>query len=389
MIGKTHLTTKNLLRFAAIMMMLLFKTTYCYAESGVSTRRIVLATHQPLSGPAQEFSSIGKSAQAYFQYVNDQGGVHGRTIELKTIDDQLKSEIAEKKFLELTVKTDIFALFSGIGNKTHQGLYPLLKQHNLPSFFVGSDLPEWTLPVREYVFGFLPTADIEARILGLYATQNHAGQELIIWYAEKPIYLRAVKALTDKLYGVPAKLLPGKTGRLAAEWELILKKKPDFLIALGNFSDVMGFLNATSNLTFPVYTGHALADSRLPDWLDKGFVNWLRVLTAYPLIMETEHPGQNLHIKILSEYAPNLTPNRWTIYGHAVAELMVEVLNKTGRALSRAKAVRTAENINHWQGTMLPPIFLDSQNHLALTTLRISQILNDKVIHLSDWIDGR
>jgi hypothetical protein len=68
---------------------------------------------------------------------------------------------------------------------------------------------------------------------------------------------------------------------------------------------------------------------------------------------------------------------------------MVEVLNKTGRALSRAKAVRTAENINHWQGTMLPPIFLDSQNHLALTTLRISQILNDKVIHLSDWIDGR
>lgn len=389
MIDKTHTTTMNLLRFAGMMMMLLYTTPYGFAESGVAPRRIVLATHQPLSGPAQEYSSIGKSARAYFQYVNDQGGVHGRTIQLKIIDDQLKSEIAEKKFLELTVKNDIFALFSGIGNKTHQGIYPLLKQHNLPSFFVGSDSTEWTLPVREYVFGFLPTADTEARVLGQYVTQNHAGQELIIWYAEKPIYLRAVKALTNKLYGVPAKLLPGKTGRLAAEWELILKQKPDLLITLGNFSDIMDFLNATSRLNFPVYTGHALADSRLPDWFDKGITDWVRVLTAYPLILETENPGQNQHLKILSEYAPNLKPNRWTIYGHAVAELMVEVLNQSGRALSRSKAVRAAENINHWQGNMLPPIFLDSHNHLALTTLRVSQILRGRVYHLSDWIDGR
>ena len=65
------------------------------------------------------------------------------------------------------------------------------------SFFVGSDLPEWTQPVRTNVFGFMPTADTEARVLGKYLTQNHSGEKLIIWYAEKPVYLRAVKSLTS------------------------------------------------------------------------------------------------------------------------------------------------------------------------------------------------
>ena len=112
-------------------------------------------------------------------------------------------------------------------------------------------------------------------------------------------------------------------------------------------------------------------------------------MTAYPLIQDTEHAGHKLHLKILSEYEPELTPTRWTVYGHAAAELMVEVLRRSGRSLSRSNAIQAAENIKNWQGTLLPPIFLDTKNHLALTTLRVSQILDDRVNHLSDWIDGR
>ena len=379
----------HLLKFTVMTILLHYTTPYCFAEDGVFPRKIVLATHQPLSGPAQEYSEIGKSSLAYFKYVNDQGGIHGRAIELIMFDDQLKPKITVKKLIPIFVKKGIFGIFSGIGNKTNQAVYQLLKQHRIPSFFIGSDLPEWTLPVRESVFAFLPTADTEARVLGQYVTQNHAEQELIIWYAEKPIFLRAVKALSKKLYGVPAKLLPGKTGRLDAEWDLIMKRKPDLLIALGSFSDTINFLKAAPRLNIPVYTGHAIADSRLPKWLGKGIYEQVRVLTAYPLIQDTKHAGHKLHLEILSEYEPELTPTRWTVYGHAAAELMVEVLRRSGRSLSRSNAIQAAENIKNWQGTLLPPIFLDTNNHLALTTLRVSQILDDRVNHLSDWIDGR
>ena len=103
-----------------ILLLLLLNTSFCFAEYGVTPRSIFLATHQPLSGPAKEYSDIGKSALAYFKYVNDQGGIHGRFIDLKIVDDQLKPEMAAQSLAELTVKNDIFAVFSGIGGKTHQ-----------------------------------------------------------------------------------------------------------------------------------------------------------------------------------------------------------------------------------------------------------------------------
>ena len=70
------------------------------------------------------------------------------------------------------------------------------------------------------------------------------------------------------MYGVPAKLLPGKTDRLRAEWKLIVKRRPDLLVVLGSFSDTLNFLKAAPILNIPVYTGHAVADSRLTKWLD-------------------------------------------------------------------------------------------------------------------------
>ena len=379
----------KLFRLTVILVFLFSMAHFCFAETGVFPKNIVFVTHQPLSGPAKEYSDIGKSAQAYFKYVNDQGGVHGRSIELKIIDDQLKPYKAKEELEELTLKNDIFAVFSGIGSKTHQAVYPLLKQQRLPSFFVGSDLPEWTQPLRANVFGFMPTAETEARVIGKYITEKHTGKEFIIWYPENSVYQRAVKALTKELYSVSAKLLPGKAGRLSAEWQLIRRNNPDFLVVLGNYTDVMNFLKFSPQINIPMLTGHALADSRLTEWLGQKVSERVRVLTAYPLKIETEHPGQILHKLILSEYAPNLALNRWTLYGHAVAELMVEVLNRTGRSLSRQKAVSAAESITKWQGKLLPPVYLDSRNHLALTTFRVSRITYGRVSHLSGWIDGK
>lgn len=379
----------KLFRLTVILVFLFSITHFCFAETGVFPKNIVFVTHQPLSGPAKEYSDIGKSAQAYFKYVNDQGGVHGRSIELKIIDDQLKPYKAKEELEELTLKNDIFAVFSGIGSKTHQAVYPLLKEQRLPSFFVGSDLPEWTQPLRANVFGFMPTAETEARVIGKYITEKHTGKEFVIWYPENPVYQRSVKALTKELYNVSAKLLPGKAGRLNAEWQLIRRNNPDFLVVLGNYTDVMNFLKFSPQINIPMLTGHALADSRLTEWLGQKVSERVRVLTAYPLKIETEHPGQILHKLILSEYAPNLALNRWTLYGHAVAELMVEVLNRSGRSLSRQKAVSAAESITKWQGKLLPPVYLDSRNHLVLTTFRVSRITYGRVSHLSGWIDGK
>ena len=68
---------------------------------------------------------------------------------------------------------------------------------------------------------------------------------------------------------------------------------------------------------------------------------------------------------------------------------MVEVLIRSGRSLNRQKAVTAAETLSDWKGKLMSPVSIDSKNHLAITALRVSQILPGKVNHLSEWIDGR
>src|ERR1700716_3308753 len=54
---------------------------------GVSDTEIKIGTTTPFSGPASAYSAGAVSATAYFQMVNEQGGVNGRKITFVALDD--------------------------------------------------------------------------------------------------------------------------------------------------------------------------------------------------------------------------------------------------------------------------------------------------------------
>ena len=55
---------------------------------GITATTITIGSHQPLTGPAAPgYSEIAPASAAYFAYVNANGGVDGRTITYKYLDD--------------------------------------------------------------------------------------------------------------------------------------------------------------------------------------------------------------------------------------------------------------------------------------------------------------
>ena len=135
------------------------------AEVGVEPRKIVLGTHQPLSGPMKNYAQIGRGASIYFQYLNDQGGIHGRQLFLLQRDDRFKPQRTLKLVEELVMKDRVFALFSGIGTETSESAMPLLNSQGVPHFFIGSNARSISEPPRHGIFSMLPTPEVEARIL--------------------------------------------------------------------------------------------------------------------------------------------------------------------------------------------------------------------------------
>ena len=361
------------------------------AEAGVESRKIVLGTHQPLSGPMKNYAQIGRGASIYFQYLNDQGGIHGRQLFLLQRDDRFKPQRTLKLVEELVMKDRVFALFSGIGTETSESAMPLLKSQGVPHFFIGSNARRITEPPRHGIFSMLPTPEVEARVLGQYVNSNHPGEKVILWFRDEPEYKAASKEIAQKLQGNPLQFLPSKAGssQFKAEWEAIRAGNPRAVIALGPYAPLIKFLRAADVSGTPIYSGNALADSSLWRMLDSRIINRLRVLTSFPLLIESNHHGIRLHRALLREYAPDFKPSRWSIYGHSVAELMAEVLRRSGRDLTREGAIRSAENLKSWRGKLMPPVYLDRNQHLSMSFLRVSRIMPTKVVHLSEWLDGR
>jgi ABC-type branched-subunit amino acid transport system substrate-binding protein len=99
-------------------------------ESGA----LVLGQSCPLTGPSAQLGiQLNRGARLYFDHVNATGGVDGRKIELRTLDDGYEPERCKantQKFLE----DNVAALFGYVGTPTSLAALPLVRDSGVPFF---------------------------------------------------------------------------------------------------------------------------------------------------------------------------------------------------------------------------------------------------------------
>ncbi|RZA30362.1 MAG: ABC transporter permease, partial [Proteobacteria bacterium] len=85
--------SRTALRVASCLL-LAFSAVVCRAETGVTGSRILLGQSAAFSGPAAQLGiDLNAGARLYFDNVNQQGGIHGRKIEIITADDKYEPEL--------------------------------------------------------------------------------------------------------------------------------------------------------------------------------------------------------------------------------------------------------------------------------------------------------
>jgi branched-chain amino acid transport system substrate-binding protein len=109
---------------------------------GVNAQRILIGQSTPLTGANAELGNdIRNGALAYFRKVNDAGGVHGRKIELVTLDDDNKVARAEENTKKLVEEQAVFALFGYASATLSRPALPFVEKHKVPFLapFTGAD----------------------------------------------------------------------------------------------------------------------------------------------------------------------------------------------------------------------------------------------------------
>ncbi|MDX6542933.1 MAG: branched-chain amino acid transport system substrate-binding protein, partial [Gaiellaceae bacterium] len=154
------------------------------ATPGVTAGTVTIGGSVPLTGPAAAFGSVGRGADAYFRYVNAHGGVNGRKIDYKYVDDAYEPSQTVLATRQLVQQDNVFAIFNTVGTDNNLAVRSFLNQSKVPQLFVGTGVSKIGREHAKYpwTIGYLPSFVAEGRMYGRYIVKAKPKAKIAVLY---------------------------------------------------------------------------------------------------------------------------------------------------------------------------------------------------------------
>src|ERR1700760_1816427 len=103
---------------------------------GVTATKIKIGNTMPYGGPASAYGSVGKADTAFFQWLNDQGGIAGHRINFISLDDGSSPPRTVEQTRRLVEDEKVAFMFNANGTPTNSAVHHYLNQKKVPQLFV-------------------------------------------------------------------------------------------------------------------------------------------------------------------------------------------------------------------------------------------------------------
>jgi len=355
---------------------------------GVTDSEIIVGTHMPLTGPAAAgYSKIAPATKAYFDYVNANGGVHGRKITYKIMDDGYNPSNTQQVVRQLVLQDKVFAILNGLGTPTHTGVLDFLKTNRVPDLFVASGSRSWNQPDKyPGTFGFNPDYTVEGKILATHVKETHAGKK-VCFLGQDDDFGR------DSLVGIE-KIL----GKVTAEQKYVTSNP--------NLGPQMGALKAACCevvmlATVPGFTALAIGTAAKiaykpafvvsnvgsdPTTLAKTLgaaaplLEGMVAANYLPLANDTANPWIQLYSKVNTQYNAGAELDNNVVYGMSVAYLFVQTLQAAGKDLTR-DGILEAVKKGGFTGPGITPLRFSATDHSGYGGQQLTKIEGGKAVY--------
>jgi branched-chain amino acid transport system substrate-binding protein len=151
------------------------------ATQGITDDSIKIGSSFPQTGLFSAFAEISKGYQAYFDYINAQGGIDGRQIELVTMNDEYDPSRTRNNVDQMIQSDQVFAFFNIVGTPNNLAIRDDLTDDCVPSLFVATGSQFWG-EVEDYpwLIGSIPSYATEAAIFADYLKENNPEAQVAI-----------------------------------------------------------------------------------------------------------------------------------------------------------------------------------------------------------------
>ncbi len=378
------------------LMVALLMVVGLFAEVGVTDDEILIGSFQALSGP---LSFIGqpmtKGMNAYFDWVNDNGGVNGRKINLLVADDQFSPAKTTVEVKRLVESDGVFSIVGGLGTPGVLAVMDYLNSNKVPFVYQGAGTSLVSFPPKEFIFPVQPNYTVEGNIVANYFADIGYTKIAIVYRNadDGKEFAEAARELFESR-GIDATFIPvNPTAEdFSAEVTKLISDRPEAIgvmlygtqapnfikqakqYGLRNVEYLASYANASVN--FIDLLGSAAEGVKAMAWVDVDFTN-------------PESPA----LEIYGEYNNGEIPNAYAVAGLIAAETFTEAVKRAGSNLTRETLVNALETFDDWSGDITTGVtYYDFEgpnkdiSRIGKDSMYIMEIKDGVFEKITDWL---
>ncbi len=340
---------------------------------GVTDTEIKIGNIMPYSGPASAYGIIGKAQGAYFQMINEQGGINGRKINFVSYDDAYSPPKAVEQARKLVESDNVLLVFSPLGTPSNTAIQKYMNAQKVPHLFLATGATKWNDSKNfPWTMGWQPSYQAEGKIYAKYLIEKKPDAKVAILYQNDDYgkdYLKGfmdgiegkIKPVITLTYEVSDPTIDSQMTRMQAAGAdtfmnittpkfaaMAIKKAAELkwqpLHFLNNVSASVGAVIKPAgfeNAQGIISTAY-MKDATDPQWKDDaGFKKWEAFIDKYM-------PGAN-------------KADGGLVTAYNDAQTLVTVLKQCGDNLTRENVMKQAANLKDVkQEMMLPGILINT-----------------------------
>jgi branched-chain amino acid transport system substrate-binding protein len=373
-------------------------------DTGATDTEIKIGHIVPYSGPASAYGIIGKTEEAYFKMINENGGINGRKIKFISYDDAYSPPKAVEQVRKLVESDEVLVVFNALGTPSNTAIQKYLNSKKVPQLFVATGATKWNDPTHfPWTIGWQPSYQSEARIYAKFLMKEKPDAKVAVLYQNDDFGKDYLKGLKDGF--------AGKASAIIAEesYEVSEPTIDNHIVKLkASGADVL------ISITTPKFAAQTIKKMAEIDWKalqivanvstsvgavmkPAGFENGQGVLSAHYAkdagdAQWKDDPGMKKFLAFLDKHYPDADrSNSQVIYGYGAAQTLTRILEMCGDDLTRANIMKQAANLKDFTAdTLLPGVRINTSatDFAPIEQLQMMRFKGEKWEMFGDVISG-
>ena len=313
-------------------------------DTGATDTEIKIGNIMPYSGPASAYGVIGKTEEAYFRMINDQGGINGRKINFISYDDGYSPPKAVEQARKLVESDEVLVVFNPLGTPSNTAIQKYLNAKKMPQLFVATGATKWNDPKDfPWTMGWQPSYQSEARIYAKFLMKEKPDAKIAILYQNDDFGKDYLKGLKDGL-GAKASMIIAEesyeTSEPTIDYHIVKLKATgaDVFISITTPKFAAQAIKKIAEIGWkPMHIVSNVSASVGSVMKPAGFENSQGILSAAYAKDGADpqwdnDPGMKKFPAFLDKYYPEANKlDGSVVYGYGVAQTMVKVLKHVRR----------------------------------------------------------